>query len=129
MQEEGGYLRGFQQQVVTIEDGRTTEVKLVAQPAGLVGFRLFAAAPPKTAWQRVSVEAGGKPVDVWGRDRKRFDDYLEPGEFQILFVTKQALPPGRHTFLLQADGYQPATCSVDVVADQLTRVRVELQLR
>lgn len=129
-QSEGGYMRGLQEQVVTIEDGRTMEVKVVAQPAGLVAFRVFTASPPKSEWLRVSVEAGGKPVDVWSHDRKlRPSDRgdLDPGELRVMFVTKHALPPGKHTFLVQADGYQPATCHVDVVADALTHVRVEMQ--
>jgi hypothetical protein len=127
---DGVFARGFEQHVVAIEHGRTTELRVVAPPKGTVAFRLFAKAPPDGMWQRLRMETAGRPIDVVAQPRHRGGPVspfpLERGEFAVLFLTKQALPPGRHTFVLQGDGYEPATCTVDVVTDRLTTARVDM---
>ena len=45
------------------------------------------------------------------------------------FVTKKGLAPGRHTFVLVADGCQPSVCTVTVVADAGTTAPVEMFAR
>jgi RNA polymerase sigma-70 factor (ECF subfamily) len=126
LQDEGGYARGFQDHDVTVEDGRTTELKLVAAPAGLVAFDVHANDAPIPSWRTLRVEAAGREFAVLPRDPSH-PVPTRAGAQITEFIGKQALPPGKHTFLVQADGYQPATCEVDVVADQLATVRVELQ--
>jgi hypothetical protein len=44
-------------------------------------------------------------------------------------IAKQSLPPGAHTFVIEAKGYQPARCVVQVVADRLVTVDVNLFAR
>jgi hypothetical protein len=123
------YVRGFHQETVTIEDGRTTEVKVVAEPAGQVAFRLHSTTMPKTAWRNLRIETAGREVPVLAYDYEPGMPGARVGGLPVLFTTKQALPPGRHAFLVQADGYEPATCEVDVVVDKLTSVRVEMPPR
>jgi hypothetical protein len=125
LQDQGGYARGFQEHVVTVEDGRTTELKLVAPPAGLVAFEVFANEAAVASWRTLRVEEAGREVAVIPRDPGDPRPTREGAQI-TMFVSKQALVPARHSFVLQAEGYQPATCEVDVVADKLTRVRVEL---
>jgi hypothetical protein len=43
-----------------------------------------------------------------------------------LFLTKQALTPGMHRFYVHVDGYDAKVCEVDVVADELSTVYVDL---
>jgi hypothetical protein len=125
LQDEGGYARGFQEHVVTIEDGKTTELKLVAPPAGLVAFEVTSNKAAIESWRNLRVEEAGRDVTVLPRDP--YDPIPTRMGAQITqFITKQAFAPGRHSFLLQADGYQAATCEVDVVADQLAHVSVEM---
>jgi hypothetical protein len=128
LQDEGGYARGFQEHVVTVEDGRTTQLKLVAPPAGLVEFELLANGEPVGSWRTLRVEEAGREFAVLPRDP---DDPrpTRAGARITRFVGRQALAPGRHSFLLRADGYQPATFEVDVVADRLNPVRVEMFAR
>jgi RNA polymerase sigma factor (sigma-70 family) len=128
LQDDGGYARGFQEHVVTVEDGKTTELKLVAPPAGLVAFDVTSGGKQITSWHKLRVEAAGRPLDVLARDPNDMRLGFRDSSQMTRFVGKQAFSPGKHTFLLQADGYQPATCHVDVVADALTHVRVEMQL-
>lgn len=129
LQDEGGYARGFQDHDVTVEDGRTTELKLVAPPAGLVAFEVFANESAIASWRSLRVEEGGREFALIPRDPSDPRPGTREGAQVTMFVSKQALAPARHSFVLRADGYQPATCQVDVVADRLTRVRVELLLR
>ncbi|HEX6813020.1 MAG TPA: RNA polymerase sigma factor [Planctomycetota bacterium] len=124
---DGGFARGFQEHVVTVEHGRTTQLKLVAAPAGLVAFDVHANDRAIASWRTLRVEEAGRALTVLQRDPNN----PRPGipDAATRFVAKQALAPGQHSFLLQADGYQPATCNVDVVADKLTYVRVEMFAR
>jgi hypothetical protein len=123
---EGGYARGFQEHVVTIEDGRTTELKLVAPPAGLVAFEVTSNKAAIEPWHKLRVEEAGRELAVFARDPNDPRYGIREGMQITRFITKQAFAPGRHSFLLQADGYQAATCEVDVVADQLAHVSVEM---
>jgi hypothetical protein len=125
LQDQGGYARGFQDHDVTVEDGRTTELKLVAPPAGLVALEVVANKAALASWRTLRIEEAGREVAVIPRDPNDPRPTREGAEI-MLFVSKQALAPGRHSFVLHADGYQPATCGVDVLADQLSRVHVEL---
>jgi RNA polymerase sigma factor (sigma-70 family) len=125
MQDQGGHARGFQQHTVVVEQGRTTELKVVARPAGLVAFRFPAESRLANAWRSLQVEVDGRATEVLPHDP--YDPIpTREGARPRLFVTKQALSRGTHTFLLQAEGCQPVMGSIDVVADQLTFVRVDL---
>ncbi|HEU4419162.1 MAG TPA: hypothetical protein VFT55_09505, partial [Planctomycetota bacterium] len=127
LQDEGGYARGFQEHVVTIEDGKTTELKLTALPAGLVAFDVrMNNSPIAYWWHTLRVQEAGRDVTVLPRDPNDPRPGIREGMKMTRFITKQAFAPGRHSFLLQADGYQAATCEVDVVVDKLTFVSVEL---
>jgi len=53
-------------------------------------------------------------------------DYSTDGT-PVLYVTRQTLPPGPHVFVVLVEGCQPATVRVDVVADRIADVDVELQ--
>ncbi len=125
LHDDGGYARGFQEHVVTVEDGKTTELRLVAPPGGLVEFDVRANKAAITSWRTLRVEEAGRELAVLPRDSSH-PLPTRQGARITTFVTKQALAPGKHSFLLLAEGYQPATCEVDVVADQLTTVRVEM---
>jgi hypothetical protein len=120
-----GFARGNQQHVVVVESGRTTELRLVGKPAGLVSFDLHATPPLGDTWRSLRVESTGHEVVVVPTE----GEHIRRGTPSTRFLTKEALPPGKHGFVLQVDGYQPATCTADVVADQLTTVRVELFAR
>ena len=126
LQDEGGYARGFQEHDVMIEDGKTTELKLVAAPAGLVAFDVTSNKAVIESWRKLRVEEAGRELAVLARDPNDPRFGIREGMQITRFITKQAFAPGRHSFLLQADGYQAATCEVDVVADQLAHVRVEM---
>lgn len=122
-----GYARGFQDDVVTVASGKTTELKVVAKPAGLVAFRLHSKKMPKSAWAGLRIERDGRAVDLHAHDREPFRLRTpKTSDLPVMFVTRQAVPPGKQRFLVRADGYQVAVCDVDVAADKLTSVRVEL---
>lgn len=122
-----GYARGFQDHVVTIVSGKTTELKVVAKPAGLVAFRLHSKKMPKSAWAGLRIELDGRVVDLLAHDRDPFRSRTsKTSDLPVMFVTRQAVPPGKQRFLVHADGYQVAVCDVDVVVDKLNTVRVEL---
>jgi len=123
---DGGYARGFQEHLVTIEDGKTTELTLKAPPAGLVAFEVTSNKAAIAAWRTLRIEEAGRDVTVLPRDPNDPRPGIRDSTQITRFYTKQALAPGQHSFLLQADGYQAATCEVDVVADKLTYVTVEL---
>lgn len=119
-----GFTRGYQEHVVTIESGRTTELRVVAKPAGLVAFRLRSTQATNMDWPGLRIEAQGREIALSARGR---EPWILPEQRQrLLFVTSQALPPGVHRFRVQADGYQMTICDVDVVTDQLNTVRVDL---
>lgn len=127
------YVRGSHDEVVTIETGRTHQVKVIAAPAGQVAFRLHSTQPPTDVargWQGLRIEAAGRAVDVLQYDHEpgmpRWPRSPDGPALPVMFVTKQALPPGRHLFSITADGYQPVRCEATVVADQLTTVTVEM---
>ena len=111
---------------LAIEDGKTTELKLTAPPAGLVAFDVTSNKAAIEPWHKLRFEEAGREVAVIARDPSEPGPGMREGMQITRFITKQAFAPGRHSFLLQADGYQAATCEVEVVADQLTHVRVEM---
>ena len=41
-------------------------------------------------------------------------------------LTRQALPPGRHTFLVRGEGFHDAVAHVDVIADAVAEAVVTL---
>ena len=124
------YVRGSHDEIVTIETGRTHQVKVIAAPSGQVAFRLHSTKPPTDVawgWKGLRIEAAGRAVDVLQYDHEPGMPWSPAGrELPVMFVTKQALPPGRHMFSITADGYQPVRCEATVVADQLTTVKVEM---
>ncbi len=127
---EDGFARGYQDEVVTIEHGGTTELKVVAKPAGLVAFRLRSAVLPADAWRGLRIEAAGREVAVHTkRPRPWLVDPKETSHLPELYLTKQALAPGMHRFYVQVDGYHSKVCEVDVVSDQLSTVIVDLEPR
>jgi RNA polymerase sigma-70 factor (ECF subfamily) len=120
------YVRGYHDQRVTVEDGRTTEVKVVAEPAGQIAFR--PALPPAGRGKRARIQEGGRDVEITAlyRDVRKSSEYSTDGT-PVLYVTRQALAPGPHAFVVLVEGCQSATVRVDVVADRLADVDVELQ--
>ena len=122
---DGGFARGQQEHVVTIERGRTTELKLVAPPAGLVAFQLDGARLGDR-WRSLRVEHAGREIATVLHEPQGAGRPASHGSGWTSFVGKQAFPPGRHVFLLQADGCLAVACTADVVADRLTSVRVEM---
>lgn len=121
-----GFARGYQDDVVTIETGRTTELKVVAKPAGLVSFRLRSKQLPKDSWPGLRIESAGREIPVHAHGGEPWRTRAVGPSLPDLFLTKQALPPGMHRFYVHADGYQAAICEVDVVADKLSTVKVDL---
>lgn len=124
------YVRGSHDELVTIETGRTHQVKVIAAPAGQVAFRLHSTKPPTdvaSGWKGLRIEAAGRAVEVLQYDHEPGMPRSPAGRaLPVMFVTKQALPPGRHLFSISADGYQPVRCEATVVADQLATVTVEM---
>lgn len=122
--------RGEQQREIVIEDGRTTEVRIVSTPAGRIAFRLRAEQPPEDGrWKdvRVTADAGGLEVPcVLHSDDQHVSPWPLASQFRL---ARAAFPPGRHGFTVTVDGYQPAHCDAEVVDGQLTQVRVELTRR
>ena len=120
------YVRGFHDQRVAIEPGRTTEVKVAAKPAGQVAFRLeWPAAMPR---KFVRFESAGREIQMTpvDRDSRAFRERPYDG-WPVLWVTRQALPPGPHTFVVMVEGFEPAIVHVDVVADRLVDARAEIR--
>ena len=124
-----GYARGFQDDVVTIASGETTELKVVAKPAGLVAFHLHSKKLPKSSWAGLRIELDSRAIDVHAHAHDG-DRYMvrspKSSDLPVMFVTRQAVPPGKQRFLVHAEGYQVAVCDVDVAADKLNTARVEL---
>ncbi len=122
--------RGEQQREIVIEDGATTEVRIVSMPAGRVAFRLHAAQPPADGhWRDVEVraDAGGLEVPcTLHSDDQRVSPWPLASQFRL---ARAAFPPGRHGFIVTAAGYQPTHCDVEVVDGKLTQVKVELLAR
>ena len=121
-----GFARGYQDNVVTIEHGRTTQLKVVAKPAGLVAFRLRSTVLPKDAWRGLRIEAAGREVALHAKRHRPWQFDAKNSHLPELFLTKQALAPGMHRFFVQVDGYHAKVCEVDVVSDQLSTVNVDL---
>jgi hypothetical protein len=118
--------RGFHDQRVAIEHGRTTEVKVVAKPAGQVAFRLQWPAAVKR--KPVRFETAGREVEMTWVDRDPHTIGVPTTDgTPVLYVTRQALPPGPHTFVVQVEGCEPAIVHVDVIADRLVDARAELR--
>lgn len=122
--------RGEQQREVVIEDGGTTEVRIVTTPAGRIAFRLQAASPPEDGnWKNVQVtaDAGGLEVPcVLHSDDQHVSPWPLASQFRL---ARAAFAPGHYGFTVSVDGYQPAHCDAEVVDGQLTQVRVELTRR
>lgn len=112
---------------MTIEAGRTTNVKVVAAPAGQIALRID---PPEARARRIRVEAAGRELDITALDfdprgRAAAADDGRP----VLYLTRQALAPGTYTLTVRVDGYAPATVRAEVLADRLVDATVELQPR
>lgn len=124
--------RGVQEHEVVIESNRTTELRVTAEPKGAVAFRLRAEQPPVNGWRLdgVTVHASGAPVDLLHDPRRpRRGDGGPLAAENLMFYASQALPPGRHAFVVAAEGFHPAHCAVEVVADRLTTIDVHLDPR
>jgi hypothetical protein len=123
-----GCARGYQDDVVTIVTGRTTELKVVAKPAGLVSFRLRSNVLPKDGWRGLRIEVSGREVGVYAKRSRPWELKAKNKKSRLpeLFLTKQALTPGMHRFYVHVDGYDAKVCEVDVVADELSTVYVDL---
>lgn len=123
------YARGTHERAVVIEDGRTTEVKVEARPAGLVGFNLRSDNPPEGGkWQELKIqsEPGGADVAFHVYDRAQPGWGAMPPCYGMLFIGKPSFPPGRQTFLVTAKGYHAARCEVEVAVDRLVEIEVAL---
>lgn len=121
------HARGFHEEEVMVEHDRTTELKIVAKPAGLVSFRLRSESRPEGGrWRdlKIRVEPGVTELPFLGHGEDR--RYVDTRVYGSLFVGKQAFAPGVHAFVITADGYHPARCEIEVAADELTRADVEL---
>lgn len=123
--EADSYVRGYHAERIVIDDGRTTEVKVLAKPAGQVLFRIE---PSAARAPEVRIQEGGRDVALTClyRDPRMAEPSHGDGK-PVLWLTRQALPPGPHSFVVQRDGFRPAVVTVDVAADQLVEVRVDLQ--
>ena len=122
-----GFARGYQDDVVTIVSGKTSNLKVVAKPAGLVAFHLRSTQLPKVAWRGLRIESLGREIAVHAHGNEPWRKAVgKNSHLPRLLLTKQALPPGRHQFYVQADGYEPAVCEAEVVADKLSKVHVDL---
>jgi hypothetical protein len=123
-----GFARGEQTHEIEVEPERTTELRLVAPAAGLVTFEPYGAGVTQETLGSLRVEAAGKPVALLGFDPN--DPRLQ-GRHQRpkRFLARTALPPGRHVFVVSATGFHPVTCEANVIADEVTCVRVELFAR
>src|SRR5262249_26717443 len=124
------YPRGIHERDVVIEDARTTEVQVVAKAAGLAGFRLRPdREPPGGRGEEggdVKVQSGPDgddvPFHVYDPERPH-SIVVAPG---VTLIGKPSFPPGRRAFLVTAKGYQPVRCEVEIAADKLVEVDVEL---
>jgi len=119
------YVRGYHAERIGIDDGRTTEVKIVAKPAGQVLFRIE---PSAARSREVSIQEGGRDVALTClyHDPRMGGPSRGDGK-PVMWLTRQALPPGPHSFVVQLDGFRPVVATVDVVADEIADVLVELQ--
>lgn len=124
------FVRGYHEEVVRIDSDRTTEVKVVAKPAGQVAFQLQATPPHAARWKGLRIEEAGQAIELETHYRDPEQPPSSSGSpVPVLFTTAQGLPPGPHTFVVQAEDFAPAVCRVEVVADKLVRTKVELQPR
>jgi hypothetical protein len=120
-------VRGYHDERIVIEGGRTSVVRVVARPAGQVLFRI---GPLAARSREVQVQEGGRKLALTRLDRDVRVAGPSRGESEpVRWLTRQALSPGPHSFVVQVEGYQPAVVTVDVVADEIAEVLVDLQLR
>ncbi len=116
--------RNVDERDIVIEDGRTTEVKIVTTPLGRVGFRLRTdVSVHQLAELCVRSEPAGGEIafQLLGESS---DDAVRSRAPQLL--TKHGLRSEKHWFVITAKGYQPAHCEAEVVADRAVTVEVEL---
>ncbi len=125
---DSGFARGEQTHEIEIEHDRTTELRLVAPAAGLVAFEPHGAKLTPEALRSVRIEAAGRAVDVLGFDPS-YPSMQARHDRPKRFLTRQALPPGRHSFVVTAEGFHPVPCEATVVADEVVCVRVEMFAR
>ena len=126
------WTRGSHQREIRIEDGRTTDVRIEVPRAGLVAFRLASDTPPDGGtWAGLTIRTEhDAPLEVQGYDRmrpRRVGSHID--RYGLRFVVKRAFPPGERAFVVEADGYLPARCKVQVELDRLVEVPVKLRRR
>ena len=96
----------------------------------LVGLALFTVAAFAQPPSRMTLEEAGQAIELETHYRDPEQPPSSSGSpVPVLFTTAQGLPPGPHTFVVQAEDFAPAVCRVEVVADKLVRTKVELQPR
>jgi len=125
------YARGSHVREIQIGDQQTTKVRVEAPVAGLATFRLRSnPAPAPLNWGEFALrsEPGGValpcfPCEPFTRAAGPVGKAV--GE-DLLYIAEQAFPPGRHTFVVEAKGYQPARCEVEIVADRCVEAVVDL---
>jgi hypothetical protein len=117
--------RGIQEQDIVIEDGRTTEVKIVTKPLGRVAFHLRAdVAIGELRDLHLRSERDGTEL-TYDTDAPT-ELIAAPGTKTPVLLLKQAMPAGKYWFAVSARGYEPARCEAEVVADRVTDIEVEL---
>jgi hypothetical protein len=124
------YQRGAHVREIEVADGVTTELYLEVPAAGLAGFRLRSASPPPGGvWEDLTIRAvpAGAVIPFHVMDQDNWNRWRPV--VGVPCIAKQSLPPGAHTFVIEAKGYQPARCVVQVVADRLVTVDVNLFAR
>ena len=123
---DGPAARGSDEREILIEDGRTSEVRIVASARGRVAFQMNSDVPAASLQDlHIRSETDGQEVAV---DPIVPMDMLVGGVEQVpVLFARRAFAPGRHAFVITAKGHLPARCEVEVLADKATEVDVELQ--
>lgn len=108
-----------------VVDGEVVEVPVVAPPMGRVVLRIQVGSgesPPNTIQIRNEADGSVQGFDLTARLEAMARGTLA----DRVYLLRNAFPPGRHVFVVTADGYAASRCVVDVVADRATEAAVGL---